>query len=255
MFPQSLCRLLVIASLATALTTQLHSQAPSLQEQLNAQYKAVRIGADGAVVGDPGTLLSVQKGGIIAVPWKALAKCPAKFHDNELHPSTGFCVNMMKNVSGVFKKGAKVYPIKVDVDPAKAKITFQVVRCDSCYSDSTQNAMKGEVVFEFAKGYLEKANAGEVEDTIGQVFAISTDDQQEQSADAGQQGDQQAAPASQAPTAEPAEPATVQQGMTTDQVESTLGKPDKIFNLGAKQIYVYKDVKVTFMNGKVSDVQ
>jgi len=43
--------------------------------------------------------------------------------------------------------------------------------------------------------------------------------------------------------------------MTTDQVESTLGKPDKVFNLGAKQIYVYKDVKVTFMNGKVSDVQ
>jgi hypothetical protein len=43
--------------------------------------------------------------------------------------------------------------------------------------------------------------------------------------------------------------------MTTDQVESALGKPDKIFNLGAKQIYVYKDVKVTFLNGKVSDVQ
>lgn len=43
--------------------------------------------------------------------------------------------------------------------------------------------------------------------------------------------------------------------MTTDQVQAALGKPDKIFNLGVKQIYVYKDVKITFMNGKVSDVQ
>jgi hypothetical protein len=257
MLQQSLhCMLvLTLATTALALAAPAYSQAPSLQEQLNAQYKSVRIGADGAVVGNPGTLLAVQKGGIIAVPWKALAKCPAKFHDNELHPSTGFCANMMKNVSGVFKKGAKVYPAKVDVDPGKAKITFQVVRCDSCYNDSVQNAMKGEVVFEFAKGYLEKATASEVEDTIGQVFTISSNDQQAQSADATQQPDQQAAPAQQAQSTQQAEPATVQLGMTTDQVETALGKPDKIFNVGTKQIYVYKDVKVTFLNGKVSDVQ
>lgn len=254
MLRQSLNRLLILSLATASLATAAYSQAPSLQEQLNAQYKIVRIGADGAVAGDPGTLLAVQKGGIIAVPWKALAKCPAKFHDNEMYPSTGFCANMMKNVSGVFKKGAKVYPVKIDVDLAKAKITMQIVRCDSCYNDSTQNAMKGEVVFEFAKGYLEKASAGEVEDTIGQVFAISSDDQQEQSADAAQQPDQQAAPQPAQP-AQQAEPATVQLGMTTDQVESALGKPDKIFNLGTKQIYVYKDVKVTFLNGKVSDVQ
>jgi len=52
-----------------------------------------------------------------------------------------------------------------------------------------------------------------------------------------------------------AEPQTIQLGMTTDQVQSSLGKPEKIFNVGSKQIYVYKDVKVTFLNGKVSDVQ
>jgi hypothetical protein len=26
-------------------------------------------------------------------------------------------------------------------------------------------------------------------------------------------------------------------------------------NLGTKQLYIYKDMKVTFVNGKVSDVQ
>ena len=44
-------------------------------------------------------------------------------------------------------------------------------------------------------------------------------------------------------------------GMTPDQVVGILGQPDKIVNLGAKQLYIYKDLKVTFMNGKVTDAQ
>jgi hypothetical protein len=49
---------------------------------------------------------------------------------------------------------------------------------------------------------------------------------------------------------------TVEKGQTPEQVQAALGKPDSIVNLGAKMIYVYKDLaKVTFLNGKVSDVQ
>jgi len=38
-------------------------------------------------------------------------------------------------------------------------------------------------------------------------------------------------------------------------VLAVLNKPEKIVNLGAKQIFVYRDLKVTFVDGKVSDVQ
>ncbi len=38
---------------------------------------------------------------------------------------------------------------------------------------------KAEVVFEFDKGYLEKASASDVEDMIGQIFTITTDDGQQ----------------------------------------------------------------------------
>jgi len=44
-------------------------------------------------------------------------------------------------------------------------------------------------------------------------------------------------------------------GMTTDQVQASLGQPSKIVNLGPKQIYLYKDLKVTLFNGRVADVQ
>jgi hypothetical protein len=62
----------------------------------------------------------------------------------------------------------------------------------------------------------------------------------------------------QQPAADPApqaDPQTIKLGQTTDQVQAALGKPDKIVDLGAKQIYVYKDLKVTFVNNKVTDVQ
>jgi hypothetical protein len=247
-------RLVVASAVATVLSVSVaRAQGPvTLQEQLSAQYKLVRMGSDsgGVAVVEPGTLLSVQKGGVLSVPWRALALCPAKYQDNSLHPSAGFCAGMVKTVSKYYQKGDKVYPVKIDVSLDKAKISFEVVACDSCNGVNPPTSMKGEVVFQFAKGYLEKAGVGEIEDAIGQMFSISNDDQQAQSGDAnGQQGQQSASPEQQS------EPQTVQLGMTTDQVQAALGKPEKIFNVGAKQIYTYKDVKVTFLNGKVSDVQ
>ena len=47
------------------------AQAVSLQEQLAAQYKLVKMGSDtsGYSVVEAGTLLAIQKGGILGVPY------------------------------------------------------------------------------------------------------------------------------------------------------------------------------------------
>jgi hypothetical protein len=50
-------------------------------------------------------------------------------------------------------------------------------------------------------------------------------------------------------------PTEISLGQTTDQVVGSLGAPKSIVNLGAKKIYVYQDMKITFKDGKVSDVQ
>ena len=56
--------------------------------------------------------------------------------------------------------------------------------------------------------------------------------------------------------AEPAAaPVNIEVGQTIDQVTAALGSPKNIVSLGAKKIYVYKDMKITFKDGKVSDVQ
>ena len=238
-----------------------NAAAPSLQEQLKAQYKLVKTGADagGLAVVDPGTVLDVQKGGLLGVPPQNAVLCPAKFQDGDLKGPNSFCAGMVKQNSRYLQVGTKVYPMRIDVNLDKDRVAFEVMECDSCNGAQQPSFYKSEVVFQFAKGSLRGTSVSQVEDTIGLVLAIdSGGDSQQQNNQGTQtqesnQGEGRGGQAQQ--QAPPAEPQQIEKGQTPDQVKAALGSPEKIVNLGAKQIYVYKDIKVTFLNGKVSDVQ
>jgi hypothetical protein len=259
-----------------------HSQAPTLGEQLAAQYKLTRMGADstGTSVVEEGTLLAVQKGGIIGTPYKSVSTRTATYQDGTVHASDVthnataqkvgklFCglhkcpstpdAASDENATKLFKVGDKVYATKIDVNNDKDQVIMGIVACDTCNKTDPPTYNKANVVFQFAKGSLASTPASTIEDTIGQVFTISDNNSQDQggqqqSQDQGQgqgqgQGQQQQ---------QQTETQTVQMGMTTDQVVGTLGKPDQQFNVGPKQIFVYKTagIKVTFFGGKVVDVQ
>ena len=151
----------------------------------------------------PGTLLTIQQKGVLGVPWKALVLCPAKNQDNNFHPSVGICAGMLKDVSRYFQVGDRVYPVKVEVNVEKGKVSLTVVSCDSCSGINPPTSMKGEVNFQFAKGYLEKAGVGDVEDVIGKVFLIADENQRAQGNDSGKgTAAQQAGPRRQMPAAE-----------------------------------------------------
>jgi hypothetical protein len=249
-----------------------NAQAPTLKEQLEAQYKLVKMGSDtsGASVVEAGTLLAIQKGGILGVPYSDQSILSTRYEGGTVHSpnallSKGIGFGMKKfgkeQTTHLFQVGDKMYPNKIDVNLAKDSVTIGIVACDTCNKTDPPTYNKALVVFQFPKGTLTGASAGQVEDTIGQLLAISTDDQQGQGGQqqgGGDQGGQQQAgqeqPAAQAP-AQQADPQTIQLGQTTDQVQAALGKPDKDVKLGVKEIYVYKDLKVTFKDGKVSDVQ
>ncbi len=50
-------------------------------------------------------------------------------------------------------------------------------------------------------------------------------------------------------------PASLSLHQTINDVVSAMGKPERIVNIGNKTIYYYKDIKITFTDGKVTDVQ
>ena len=252
------------------------AQAPvSLQEQLTAQYKLVKMGSDtsGYSVVEKGTLLAIQKGGILAVPYGDQNVLSNKYENGSIHAPGGLSLMGRKSIMGKFGKeqtthlfavGDKVYPMKIDVNVAKDAVTLEIVACDTCNKTDPPTYNKANVVFQFPKGSLANGKRGSEWRTRSDKCSpsamttrsrIRVADSRERIRAAGQQaagGQDQGQQQAQQPAAEPQ---SIEKGMTPDQVEAAMGQPDKKVNLGSKQIYVYKDLKVTFLNGKVSDVQ
>jgi hypothetical protein len=272
----------ILALLVAALPAQ--AQAPTLSEQLAAQYKLAKMGSDstGTQLVEEGTLLAVQKGGIVGTPYKSVTIRTATFQDGTVHASDMahnataqkvgklFCglkkcpttpdAASDENATKLFKVGDKVYATKIDVHPDKDQVVMGIVACDTCNKTDPPTYNKANVVFQFAKGSLASTPASTIEDTIGQLFTISDNNSQDQGGGPQQgnnqqqgQGQGQGGGGQQQQT----QTQTVQMGMTPDQVIGALGNPDQQFNIGPKQIFVYKTagVKVTFFGGKVVDVQ
>jgi hypothetical protein len=275
----------ILALIAPCLLAAQGAPAVSLEEQLRAQYTLVKMGSDssGPAVMEPGTILAIQKGGILGVPYGNMNMLSAKYQDGTLHPpataTSNSATSMGSKVCGFFGKcnsakeqvgkqtttrlfqvGEKVYPSKIEVHPDKDIVALSVIACDSCNNVNPPTYYKSQVVFQFAKGYLAKASPPQIEDVIAQVFSIDDSGGNQQNGGGSAQGNQdaqggQGGQAAQAANEPPKQPQTIQMGQTMDEVSASLGQPEKIVNLGPKQIYVYKDLKVTFVRGKVVDVQ
>jgi len=259
---------LIFAVFAPCLSAAQGAPTVSMADQLSAQYTMVKMGADssGPAVIQPGTILVIQKGGILGVPYSDVSIVPTKYQDGKIQTPNNV---MMKGIghafshfgsskqqtTHLFQIGEKVYPSRIEVNQAADKVTLGIVACDSCNNTNPPTYYKADVIFLFAKGSLANTSPPQVMDTIAQVFTIDDssggDQQGGNNGGGGGQGNQ----AQGGPPQPPAQPQTIQLGQTTDEVTAALGQPDKIVNLGAKQIYVYKDLKVTFLKGKVSDVQ
>ena len=262
---------LLVAFTFFTFTAGMLSAQVSLDDQLKAQYNMVKMGADssGTAVVEAGTLLDVKKGGILGVPYSDQSFTPTKYQDGQVHSPNAI---MQKGIGSFMKKigkeqnthffqvGDKVYPTKIDVNMAKDSVTMGIVACDQCNNTNPTTYYKADVVFQFAKGQLAKMSAPQVEDTIAALLAIDEGgDQGDQGGNGnnqqGNQGGGNGGGQGQAQQAPPPEPQQIEKGQTPEQVKAALGPPEKIVNLGAKQLYVYHDIKVTFLNGKVSDVQ
>ena len=254
-FAVLLIGLTVLGIVATPIARAQNPAPPSLKDQLEAQYKVAKIAySSGQVtVTEPGTVLVIQKAGILGVPPGNLFIAPATFKDGSLNPPGKVATKMAGKDARLLPVGEKVYATKVDVNPKKDKISFRIMECDTCNGATQPSSYKSDVFFELPKGSLATTSVPDVEDTIAKVFAIDTGAAQAQAPQPGAAQPEQPAAAQPAPAQAP--PVSIQLGQTIEQVVAALGQPEKIVDLGAKKIYVYKDLKVTFLNGKVTDVQ
>jgi len=256
--------------------------AVSLEDQLKAQYTLVKMGSDsgGDAIVAEGTVLVIKKDGILSVPYGD-RPVATKYQDGTVRSPSASTMGARGSLMGrvgkqqtprLFQVGERVYPSKIAVNLPKDQVTIGIIACDSCNNVSPATFYKADVVFQFPKGALATTSLSQVEDTIAELLNIddSPGDQgvgqggnvkgaDNGNANANSNEQQVANPGGgvgqaqqQAP---PPEPQQIEKGQTPDQVRAVLGQPDKVVNFGSKQIFIYKDLKVTFLNGKVSDVQ
>ncbi|MGB6595645.1 MAG: hypothetical protein WBE70_00860 [Candidatus Acidiferrum sp.] len=250
--------------------------ASPLEAKLTTKYKLVKLGEDstGIAVVEAGTILDIKKGGILSYPTSNARPFASTYRDGTIHPPAATKVpGWLPHASSIpgqvsdtkfLTVGEKVYPTRIEVQQKDSKVAVFIIECDSCNSVQDPSFRRAQVVFQFPKGYLANADAGQISDMIEQVLAVDTggDSSQQQQGQQGQDAQQQQGQDAQGQQAQPAQqqqpagpPPTIQLGQTTDEVVAIMGQPDKIVDLKTKQIYVYKDLKVTFVKGKVTDVQ
>lgn len=230
---RSLAAVLAVCICGVPLIAHTANDTKQLEEALKAKYDLTKTGIDRLRITQSGTVLVSQKDGIYANPSTDAGTVTSTVIDGTVSGPKGFgAAFFAKSNNRSLKEGTKFYVARISVRDKEVRL--ELITCDtdeiSVNGNSRETRYATTVAFEFPDGFLASADADGVKKAIDAVLLP--------------EGEVQAA-----------ETKTVALGQTEDEVKSILGAPDKVIDLGPKKIYVYKDIKVVFTDGKVADVQ
>jgi hypothetical protein len=258
---------LVISALAiTAALPLLADDLASIKKALTAKYAVTTITADRTDIVTAGSVLVLKKSNLLTMDVTKSAVVGNSYKNGRITQSK---IWAMAKAGGKFEggrtfvSGEKVWLTGIEVKDKE--VVFDI------YTDAFSDVRyRAKLNFPFEKDETPTLNA--VMAAVGEVFDVQ---QSDSGNGGGQQQQQQATPAPRSaptpvaapapieappppiapPPPPPSDPKEIKLGQTPDQVTAAVGQPDKIITLGAKKIYVYKDMKIIFVGGKVSDVQ
>lgn len=218
----------VLLAVANAATDE-----KQLETSLASKYELAKMGIERSRITKPGTVLVIQKTGLYANPSTDYGNVTNKVSQGNIAQPSGLQAALFEKATNkTLKAGETVYPTRISVKGNQVK--FDVITCEmsqvNVHGNSLQGRYSATVAFEFPAGFLATADADSVKKAIDEILLPQDE-------------------------AQSVKTKTVELGQTPEQVKSALGAPDKIVKLGTKEIYVYKDMKVVFVDGKVSDVQ
>jgi hypothetical protein len=243
---------LALTLAGVALAVQSQDSRAEIQKRLAAEFTRTKMTSDHSDIVTAGSVLVLHKDGLVMCSTEAIAS-PTNTYKNGVI-SFGFGANMAWGMAlAPANQQTTAIAQRKFVTGEKFWVTDYMVKPDGVvlvfYSDPYNDVRYyGQLKFPFAKNVAPPAN--DVMKEIEEVITAEADTQE-----AAAPAADNAPPAAQAPAQPSAPPKTIALGQTTEQVAGILGQPQKIVNLGAKQMYLYPDMKVIFTNGKVTDVQ
>jgi hypothetical protein len=222
-----------------------------LERQLQSRYVPVKLGPGGRTVVSPGTILTVQAPGIRSNPANQFTFMN-NYQDGRIKYSKGSSLITDRNAIRELQVGEAVFLYKVEVKDNG--VVFHVQPCGNCgFSAVDPFPFRAGITFQLPKNWLEAPDLNQVDRMIGQVFSVAG-----APPPAAASAPAPPPPPAQAPPPAPAAqepPPRIELGQSPEQVRSILGEPGKVVDLGSKKLFVYKDLKVTFIDGRVVDVQ
>jgi hypothetical protein len=246
----------------------------SIEQKLESQYTLTKAAADRSDIVTAGSVLVLKKDGLLMSSTTSGSAAQNTYKDGKISQGVwkmarmpGFGSLMAHSGTGAnvttrtFVAGEKFWVTKITVhEDAVVLELFSDPFSDVRYYSTLK--------FPFAKGAYPSPD--QVESSVAEVVSIqpddtASDDKDKKSAPAETAAAAPAAPppAAMAPIAPPPPPAdtpppapkTIALKQTKDEVVANFGPPTKIVKLANKEIDYYPDMKVTFINNRVTDVQ
>ena len=279
---------LAVAGTMIALGVQAQSGDPgaAIQAKLVSQIKLTKPTADHTDIVTAGDVVLLQKdglmmcssastyafsntynGGVLSANYNNRAKDTAKSFLKGRLPfgGGGSAADAANNgcASRKFVAGEKFWV--TGVTPQKDGIvvaTFSDPYQDPSNPGGDKVHFYGEIKFVYPHGVA--PGPDDFAKTVSEVMTVAPADDSDKGGGAPAQAAAPAAPAPPpapmaaiAPPPPPADapPPTIAIGQTKDQVTTAFGQPTRMAKVGVKEIFYYKDMKVTFTNGKVSNVE
>ena len=253
---------------------------------LQKKYVVTETTPDHEQITKDGTTMSLKCAGVYSLPSSIMLVPDNKVSDGKIQPPSMFAkMTWTKIGSHVLQTGDKVYITKMERkdESGDVLLRFTILTANSLDVSGQEGQKKylATVSFKFKKGYLDDSPPEEVEQAVETVLAPDTGDENAQGGGDNAAANQAPAqpkgrPAPQAPAQPPAvaaqpqappaappattpaptgPPPTISIGESSTQVLQALGMPQQMIDLGKKKTYVYKNMKVIFVDDKVSDVQ
>jgi hypothetical protein len=242
--------------------------ASAIQKKLGAEFQLTKTNYDKSDIVTAGSVVVLQKDKVLMLAASSTNPCRNTYKDGQIKQSGPCAANEKMNKFSVLKShipgassvpdspsshtfvtGEKFWVTKIEVrdagkDPGIIFSFFTDAISDVRYATTLQIPFGA-----FAP------TPDEALKLVQEVIRVAPAD------DAKKDDKAQAAPSppaddAPAPIAPPPPfPTEVAEGQTVDQVIAALGRPQRTAKAGNKEIYFYKDLKVTFVNGKVKEVE
>jgi hypothetical protein len=245
-----------------------------IRRALDARYVLTAVTADRKEIVTPGTVVTLKKSGLIAVDVSS-----RNLYQNTYQNGRILQKNSLIKAKRVWEKlpaatpaggaerdfasGEKVWVTGIEIK--ETGVVFNLLT--DAYQDTRYEAT---LRFPFPNGSIPTVNG--VTAMVAQVFDAPESEAEGQRATHASAAAPHSTTSAAGPRVSsgaalaapwPPQPKTgksdrakkISLGQTIEEVVAAMGEPDMILQLATKKIYVYKDMKITFKAGKVTDVQ